>query len=241
MKIERRKLVGATMILLSLLTACSFLREAPQTDALQLCFGSDGEEVVERESQTWEISGEVTALESLADDENFEELNLYGCWNTPERMLTVLDADGVSWTLGMGRSNSDLPPLELQTGAAVTLKFSAVFSFGQTAGAVIEDQQGLVFAADLGNWGRALEDQVSADLRVSDGERSLTVQGDCGTQEWGAIDFESGAQKLSLETGESGVLEVGGVSVNALTLASFEYSQTTCTDVAGLESWMVWR
>lgn len=227
------------MILLALLAGCASLRQAPEAESLQLCFGSDGEPVENRDSQSWEVSGEVTAIAALAEDESFEELDIYPCYNAPGQMVTVLDEDGVSWTFGV--KQAELPTLDLEVGAQVALQFSAVFSFGQTAGLVLEDEGGLVLAADLGNWGRALEDQVTEELRVETGERTQTIVGDCGTQEWGAIDFESGGQTLSLETGESGTLEVDGVSVQAKTLASFEYSNTTCTDVAGLESWMLWR
>ena len=229
------------MILLALLAGCASLRPAPQTDRLQLCFGSDGEELVDFDSQSWEVSGEVTGIQSLAEDENYEELNIYSCWETPERLMTVLDSEGVSWTLGMGQMEADLPALDLEVGAQVDLKFSAVFSFGQTAGAVIEDEDGLVFAADLGDWGRALEDQVTSELRVQEGERTQTINGDCGTQEWGAIDFESSGESVSLETGESGDLDVAGVRIQVENIGSFVYSEATCTDVAGLESWLAWR
>lgn len=229
------------MILLSLLAGCGPLRQAPETEALQLCFGSDGEAPTEWDSQIWEVSGEVSSIQDLAEDENVEQLNLYDCWRTPQRMVTVLDGDGVQWTLGMGREGEALPELDLSVGAQVDVRFSGVFSFGQTAGVVIEDAEGLVFAADLGDWGRALEDQVVDGLRVSEGARTLRVEGSCGTEEWGAIDFQGDGEVLSLETGEGGDLQVDGVPLQALNAGSFVYSEATCTDVAGLERWMVWR
>ena len=229
------------MILLTLLAGCASLGEAPETKTLRLCFGSDGEAPTEWDSRSWEVAGEVTGLQTLAADENYEELNIYSCWETPELMMTLVDEDGVSWTLGMGQGEGELPELDLAVGARVDLHLSGVFSFGQTAGAVIEDAQGLVFAADLGNWGRALDDQVSDGLRVSDGERTLTVEGDCGTQDWGQIDFQGDGDALSLETGERGTFELAGETLQALNAGSFVYTQATCTDVAGLESWMVWR
>jgi hypothetical protein len=229
------------MILLTLLAGCASLREAPEPETLHLCFGSDAEAPTEWESQSWQVSGEVTALQTLAADENFAELNIYACWETPELMVSVLDEDGVTWTLGMGQGEEALPALEFAVGAQVDLQFSGVFSFGQTAGAVIEDADGLVFAADLGNWGRALDDQVSDGLRVTEGERTLTVEGSCGTQDWGQIDFQGDGDALSLETGERGTFELAGETLQALNAGSFVYTQATCTDVAGLESWMVWR
>lgn len=231
------------MFFLSVLVGCATSRPAPTTGDLSLCFGSDGDALADGEQQTWNITGSVTDLHTLADDENYQNLDLYPCRQAPTQLLRVLDEEGVTWTLGLTvqADGADFDGLDLAPDAQVQLQFSALQSFGETSGVVIEDSTGLVFAADEGQWGRALPDQVTPDLIVQVGERTLTLIGDCGTKEWGAIDFFATDEVQSLESGESDRLTVGASSLSVLNVGSFDYSETTCTDVAGLQSWASWR
>jgi|GEM_PF-4699759 len=178
------------------------------------------------------VSGTVVAIDDGATD----------CSHS----VTVEDAEGaqhvVGWSLTGEDGTDHTPPLDLAEGDGVDVLVRSVLVWGDVQGLVIEDDGGLVVAAEEGTWGGALEaDDVAFEVLV--GAWRFTEESDCETIEYYSFFFEGDARSegVSLEAVE---LTVDGAELQAVGgTALLRGPGTNCeiTDQTDELSWIVWR
>jgi hypothetical protein len=208
-----------------------------------VCLGQDGGLAPPvTEARLYELSGEVTLAGASPGPSAYTDLP---CAETPGYAFSVLDADGVTWTVGWTAatpSGEDLtanPPINL--GDTVSVLVRATVSFGTAAGLRVDGADGLLVALEDGSWGPGLQAGDVPEVQVTKGEALGESKTDCGPINGTSLLF-GGEEGLELDPVSSDSVELGGVSYKATALAAFEYAGTpTCTDVAGATRWVVTR
>ncbi len=182
----------------------------------------------------------------VSDEENPEgpDPSTFECDALASRFLTLEDANGEQLRLGYGWRDDDdtdiTEPLPVSVGDSVELRYRELQSFGTASGFVLQDDDGLVAAVEVGTWGNALQDGDVPGLTVSSGAVYASAYTQCGTQEAHLTELQ-GDETIGLQALEKGDLQIGGASYTALPLANYGYSSTNCTDLAGASIWAVWR
>lgn len=203
------------------------------------CLTIDDESAIqEGESVTYDVVGTV-----VSDGEGTTSGNAHPCGEVA-RVLSLTDSEGRSVELGYGiRSpeGADLtPPLEVEAGDTVYLEFASVRSFGEASGFVLQDTAGVLGAIEVGTWGPALQEGAFPGLSVRVGETVGSGLNACGTTAAYEIVFEGDAAR-ALTPVEDKLITVAARSYTAYALAAWEYTEATCTDVAGATVWSVFR
>lgn len=162
--------------------------------------------------------------------------------------VTIEDAAGSATTIGLAVSdhaNADVTPaLDVAVGDAVSLLYRYRFVWGDTAGFVLSDADGLVVAAEEGYWGGALRDGDVSGLTVTRGEEVLSSEPtDCLPVEGFDLTF-AGDDTATLIPVDSTTVSVGGVEVTALAVAAWDHGEPTgcdMSDATGVTAWVVSR
>jgi hypothetical protein len=191
-------------------------------------------------SLLFEVEGTVISDEAGAMPETPME-----CYWTIDRVLTIEDAEGTTWTLGYGVADPDGEPvtfsLDLEPGQSVSLLFRSVQQFGAANGFVLQDDDGLVAALESGTWGPALEASDVPGLRVKSGSMIGTIDSDCGTEGHFAWAFEAD-ETIEVEPFSHDAITIDGAVYSALAVANLQWQgDVQCTDLAGDGIWAVYR
>ena len=219
--------VTQSMALL-LAIGCS-TEEAPLPGALQVCLADSAQEP----DVALEIVGDVVALDDGGAD----------CTHT----LTIEDDEGVQHTVGLSVTDGEgldaTPSLDLAVGDSVSVSMYRRMVFGSVEGLVIEDDSGLVLAADEGSWGGALDGSEPA-IQVDYSAASIyTSISDCLTTDTHEVELvaDSMVTLIPFSTTE---IALDGAPLTAYAVNAVQYSDgTTCSvsDKTDVLSWLVVR
>ncbi len=231
------------LLFLPLLVACDGKGGAtlPDYDAghATACLEVGDGSIAESETQVVDITGTF-----YDDDDEGLTGDVHPCNDGASRVMTMIGDDGGVYKLGYGVWDADgkdiTPELDLLSGDSLYLHFVSVQSFGDASGFVIQDSESVVAALEDGTWGPALEEGSVPGLSVSAGEIVGSGDIDCGHVEATEISFSGDAER-SAEPVSDVLITVGGKALTAYAVASWEYTEATCTDVAGELIWAAFR
>lgn len=229
------------------LTACGSTEGFSTAGQVSLCLGADAEvdgTVNDYQDHTWPISGTAVA-DAPADGSGYDVACNSG-FAEPSRTLTVLDGDGVTWSIGYGIDvdGDRTPTLAVQPGDAIEVTFIRGATWGTDHAVVIRDEAGaMLFAAQEGMQAD-LEHFAGAplgNLSVEKGEAyGPTRQSECGRTRQHEILFE-GDTSVAVEVGETGTVQVDGAPLTALNAGAWSFVEVQCTDVWGPTPYAVWK
>ncbi len=190
------------------------------------------------ETESIDLTGQV-----YDDDAGTLTGNLHPC-GAVSRVLTILGDDGGIYELGYGVTDADgkdiTRKLDVVSGDDVYLHFVSVESFGSASGFVLQDNDSVIAALEVGTWGPALEPGAVPGLTVSAGEVVGGGNTECGATAATEILFAGDAER-SARPVEDLLITVSGEALNAYAVAAWEYTEADCTDVAGAFIWGVFR
>ena len=190
---------------------------------------------------TYEVSGTATAVGYVvasAFDVDVSGVNMLG--------VRFIDEGGQEWSVGMQIYDAEgadvTPPLDLEIGEVLHLRYIQLEDFGSTSAFLItDDAGGLVAAVEEGVWGTLLDDGDMPGLTVAMGDTVLEMDDECGTQSFHSI-VVSGDQDVTLEPYETSEVTVGGTPLTAYALGAMTWGEDmTCLDLAGRLTWAVVR
>jgi len=146
---------------------------------------------------------------------------------------TLLDADGVDIT----------PELDLAVNDSVSGLYRNTLVWGTVEALVVEDDAGLVLAADQGTWGGGLEEgDIGFSVSLGD-EVIASEESECETKDQYAIVFDADSS-VSIPPVGSGAIEIDGQALTAHALAAFlrgPGKRCTISDQTDSLSWAVVR
>jgi hypothetical protein len=192
------------------------------------------------ESSTTSLSGTITAIGDSSSE----------C----AQSITITKDNGDTETIGLtlvtkthphrGSISSEItPPFDVEIGDSVDLSFHYLSMFGYTTGFILEDEDGLIMAADEGGWGGALAD-VEKGFTVTRAEEPFQItRTDCLTVESYQTIFE-GDQSVEIYPLETEAMTVNGQSLYAHAVrAEINGPGKRCemSDRADQLSWVVYR
>ena len=233
------------LIPLFLLAACTG-KDGPsytgpyKVGSASACLYDGGEAPTERdETEVYDITGSVYEEKAGADVVG----DLHPC-DQISRILTIIADDGLIYDLGYGyydEHGKDLTQaLDVRSGDSVYLHFVSVESFGQAEGFVLQDNDSVIGALEVGTWGPALEDGAFPGLTVSAGDPVGGGSEDCGDVVATEMVFTGDAERRITPV-EDELITAGATAYRAYALASWDYETTTCTDVGGAQIWAAMR
>jgi hypothetical protein len=128
----------------------------------------------------------------------------------------------------------------VRSGDDVYLHFVSVQSFGEAEGFVLQDNDSVIGALEVGTWGPALEEGSFPGLTVVAGDPVGGGSEDCGDVVANELVFQGDAERRITPV-EDELITAGATAYHAYALASWDYETTTCTDVAGEQIWAAIR
>jgi len=229
----------AILIAIPALTGCgdSASTETPiSTGTLTICEAGDGSSLDDEfgEDMTLDISGTVIAINSDAVE----------C----SRSITVENADGDSWTVGLSVTDDQgedvLLDIDLELDDTVELVYRSRLVWGEVKGFTISDSEGLVLAVEEGTWGGALEPELLEGFSTSRNDELLaTEREECMVRKSYAMEFE-GDESLTLQPYEEDFLFVNSQQMRAVAVASVvpgPGKSCTTSDTTDIHSWLLSR
>ncbi|MFH1463537.1 MAG: hypothetical protein ABIO70_04050 [Pseudomonadota bacterium] len=223
------------------LIACPGSSTTP-TGRVTASFGSDGEvEGTDRDSGSAPdelvVSGTVASLGAPSGDETW----LIDDYGEVAKVLGLTDINEQVYWAGWAASEADgtdlspTPSLALDT--SVTLTFYADSGWGGPfTGLTVTDAIGLVLAVEAGGLG----DGEFAELTVSAGEETSTVQGECGREVSHEVVFQGEGGPVAVAPGREGDVQVDGRSLKVRVIESYQLLDSNCTDISGGIGWVAW-
>ncbi len=207
-----------------------------------VCLGTDAElSEAEAAADAFELRGRV--IERDWDETppmGFD--NVISCWDHPEQVFEIEDADGAHWFVGYAWLDSggwDMTP-EVWTEAAQVQVLVRRDADSDAAGFVVYDRPDhAIYALESGQGGRALRDGDVPGLSVSEGQTVGQVQSDCGGEAL-AVDFESADDRLELYPGEDRTMQIDDDYVTVCSIESYRNTEDGC-DEADEVSWVVFE
>ena len=157
--------------------------------------------------------------------------------------LTMEDGDGIAHTIGYAAKDGDAaditPVSSLAVGDTVQLAYDYRFVWGDVAGFAIYADDGLVVAADEGVWGGAFALDMLDGLTVSYGDKLGTEETDCMPMDGYTMVFH-GDSDVVVEPINSAEVEIGGVAVQALAVAAWQWGQPHGCQVSDTTDHLAW-
>ena len=219
------------MTLWMLFAGC--ITEEVERGTVLVCLEGPGGEVIESELT---LRGTVGAASpgSLCDS---------------ARTYTVEDKKKGTYTFGFevrDEQQADMTPqLEVEEGDEVSLLYRDRLVWGDVAGFVLEDFEGvLIAAADEGTWGGALDLGDVEGLAVDRGDEVVShEEGECQPIEGYEIEFSADDDAV-LTPIDAEELSIMGRPFTAIAVAAWDYGDSDdcqMTDVTGVTAWAVFR
>jgi len=191
------------------------------------------------ETETYDITGSVYEEKAGSDVVG----DLHPCGQI-SRVLTIIADDGLIYDMGYGfydEHGKDITrALDVRSGDDVYLHFVSIESFGEAEGFVLQDNDSVIGALEVGTWGPALEEGSFPGLAVTAGDPVGGGSEDCGDVIANELVFQGDAERRITPV-EDELITAGATAYHAYALASWEYETTTCTDVAGEQIWAAIR
>lgn len=204
-----------------------------------VCFGSDADVSDAALAEgLFRIDGEVVAsnTEAPADFDN-----LVPCWTQPAQTLSVVDADGNTWTVGYAWLDSAgwemTPWISVGERDQVELILRADTSAGsEAAGMAVVKDSDVVYVLESGRNGRGLRDGDVPGLSFGKGDEVGRTASDCGDKVSTAQKFESGDSILTMYPGEDTGFELSGEYITTCSIDSWELEDDCGEDILLSES-----
>jgi hypothetical protein len=162
------------------------------------------------------------------------------CENDPQWYVDVADARKVLWRLLYSVSGIALEGPALTVGARVTVRLRAHWGFAKAAGVIVSDEAGVVFAAEQGAFGHALEQEDVEPLRIRVGDVVGVKHEGCGDAVLHAVDVH-GDTATRVWPGRVGTVGLRGKRYQFWNAASYNWINPSCTDMLDRLSWFLWR
>ena len=231
------RILWVSPLLSLLLTSCG----TPITEGdFHACLGSDDASVLSA-GQASEVLLSGTVVASAGEEAAGYPLSdeNWNC-NDASYTLTVEDADGARWWLGLVVTSGDTdlaPTLDVAQGAAVDITFRQDMNeSGAYTGVVVRDDTGLVFVGE----DHRLELDDIPEIQISDGDVITEDNSDCGTRTWRQLTVRAD-NRLDLLPGETGALMVEGSYLTTWALNNYVWTEVQCTDMGASRAWAAWR
>ena len=202
-----------------------------------VCLG--GNATVDGDEDRFDLRGRVVADDYYTGQ---DVDSIFGCDQDPARVLTIEDDDGDTWNIGYAWYASDgwdsTPAINAWERDQVMVTVKRGEDEG-SAGFVVEDRSGMLYAMEAGHGGAALGVEEIPGLQVEATRTAGTITDDCGETDSLVIDFESEEDSLSLYPGEDAGMEIGDSYYVTCNINSYRPSDD-CED-PGEVSWVLFQ
>jgi hypothetical protein len=162
------------------------------------------------------------------------------CEMEPEWYIDVADKQMVQWRLLYAVSGIAMEEPSLTIGTRVTIRLRAHWGFGKAAGVVVSDDAGPVLIAEQGFFGHGLEPEDYLPFTVHVGDAIGVEHDGCGDAVMHAVEVR-GDSVVRVMPGQSGTVALRGRSYWFWNAASYNWINTSCTDMLDRMAWFLWR
>ncbi len=203
---------------------------------MDICMESDDGQLERVSEGSFQVKGEVKPT-----------LLSEGQCQFASQVIQIEDANGTVWTLGVAveddRGNDVTPVIDLKVGQTVHASMEITSSFYVHRNVAIRDDNGLaVVWANDGKEDTTLKPNQLDGMSVEESASIMATANDmCGTMLSKALVF-SNESKMTVESGVTAVLDMGGYSINVKNISTWDYdTDYQCEDAAGDKLWIAWR
>jgi len=213
--------------------------EVPVTGSAELCFGiTAGEYTDDEDVQEWTAAG-------IAEDPDVFDFDLWPCVTADAtQALQIEDDFQIDWQVGwvlLDPNGLDVSPgISVGLDESIDVLYRGRRAPSWASGFIAQGDQGLVAAAEAGDWPGVLADGEISGLTVEVGDVISEYTSDCGQVNHYAVRF-SGDEDIVLEPGQSMTFTVDGWRATAFVFEAWEHQEASCDDPVGRLSWAVFR
>jgi len=214
--------------------------QEPELGSVHACLG--GPDVVTGADGSFDINVEGTVIERWAWD-----FNLSDCSGAIDRAVQIEDDNGDIWSLGIGLLDEDNDWVDSRLapkGRNVNFTYRYRHPWGDVAGFVLSDVDGIIMAADEGSWGGALRNEDVPGLKIYPGEEIVAEkETDCAPTVGFDMHFDADSDVIVPPVGSETIF-IDGHRFEAHALDAHEDAVTegcSMPDTPGIFAWAITR